>query len=410
MKILIMIVLSIIASNSVAKDIVLVIPKDPSEMLSSDIQKNIIYLAATVVEPGDRLTLFSVSKNDALIITEDNIPKSSRFNEKKQIFKYLSQRFFPVVGKQLKNSSANTDTIALPIILQRLSLFPTAEVYIFGSPFLASPMNLSNGYPNDGHIVSSLRFSEFGTDTLAKSKSNTVLHWLFPQNLAFVRDYHRTMLTRFFQLYSQEMGFKLCHFSSDIKSLVDGCMEPPVKPLDKSSTKLEFNIVKPLLYVDGVSDDGAWLTTNSIQTQAPRITSGKFEFGITWNCGCDLDLYAAKTGGLEEVSFQNPETSFGYLIKDLLTNPNLNAVTKGYETIVLKQSLDLSKIVLWVNLYKNDSQNNEPIKFTVRARFNGAVYSADYQLEKSKGNGGNSPRLTPYWQKIDLTRLFKLKN
>jgi len=130
------------------------------------------------------------------------------------------------------------------------------------------------------------------------------------------------------------------------------------------------------------------------------------KIGITWNDAehVDLDLYITVGNG-PEISYLNPETQFGTLLKDYgtLTPKPLN----GFEAVELTGNPGLETLEVWVNLYRLVDHQG-PVTGEIRMLHNGRIRKASVAFSSKEGSRGvdrNQRGDSPYWQRVDLAKL-----
>ena len=231
-------------------------------------------------------------------------------------------------------------------------------------------------FPGDGHLVHEPTETPYGTSGI--DLGGLRVHWV---NLDPQAERMQRHITRFWHLYMDAAGGVLVDV---VRALDDVQLERPPRRMRytrQDSDKLEM-IGLPPLEISGVSIFERLITQ---EPQSLDQTPGRLLIGLSWDAacsGCDLDLYARPYPGAQTLSFSLTQTSEGRYFKDFRKSPE---ATNGLEAIAFEVPVDLSQLLLGVNLYSGDAP--EGVDAEIRLSVGAHTYARTIHVPATEGRG-----------------------
>lgn len=295
------------------------------------------------------------------------------------------------------NEPSVIGALHLPKLLRYIAnnIIGETDVIILGSPLYDDPQepsfSMANGiYPSDGHLKHSRNKTPFGIAGNVDTLKNIRIHIGYPASYKLISDPRDYQINRFWTLYIEVQGGELISFVGDLKTLfkrVKRSMNVPKHDFKlNDSDKLEMirlrtETIKQSIHNRPISQIP--LTNRQLQ-RAEAV-----EIGISWDCECDVDLFARAFPTAETIYFNNTASPLGNLWKDHLKSPR---ATNGYETIAFHVPLDLRALRLAVNFY-NGKAPNGVVNGQIRLSVNGQTYAKDFKISATLGNKGSGVML-----------------
>lgn len=341
----------------------------------------------------------------------------------------------------------------------------TVTVVFIGSAFYADEngsYNMLGGYvPSDQHIRVASRESLFGTGDKRNALQGVVVHYCFFHE-AFDHADHRDAVHRFWYLLVGNQQGKLASFAASptiaFHRVREGMEDPIMQAkLDEEDRELVMRRVElhrkdkgtagrtneipvatrerrqpnavrspssgsPTAGTPATNHPANLLPTNSaILTRiAPAtIEAGRQGVGIVWSVrkqprpGIDVDLSVKSPKSPVEVYFHQKETPGIKLLRDVVDAFGESAYTnktpeENWEFVELDSDVPLRETTVWLNLFRNDSQ--DAVEGVIVVVTGGKVLQDAFsfpaclpgdrrvQAEQREGD--------PHWLKYDLRKLL----
>lgn len=261
--------------------------------------------------------------------------------------------------------------------------------------------------PDDGHVAASRAVSVYGSDGETGALANYTLHWGMNGDGWSVSDRHAFAMQRYLALSVSERGGVLATFASvpmtALQNAASGISEPVgshiLKPTDQP-TMIHYG-------TEAHAEEEAELVPiyeRDLSTRAPARAelraAQRVEVGIRWTCQCDFDLAVRPEGG-DVISFRQLRTSHGRLHKDFTSS---EALDNGWETVILPGPLDLTAVLIVVNLYRGRAGADVELRVAIGAETWGQQYS--FPAASDGGSGfartmASGAPANPAWVVVD---------
>lgn len=261
--------------------------------------------------------------------------------------------------------------------------------------------------PNDGHLSASRADSLYGAKGEEALLRNYVVHWGSDGADWAVSDRHAHFLERFIAVSLNARGATLVTFATDGATALRNAkagLETPLGPYELEATERRAMIhFQPKATAPRVSIYERELS-EAVPTEAMLRAASRVEVAIRWTCDCDFDLAVKTPGAAQAISFRHPVTAIGTLFKDFRNARSLN---NGFETVALPGPVDLSALLVAVNLYSGQAPSSSTAE--IRVAVDGETWGRTFQVPASSGNGGRGFEETmrsgvaanPAWLVID---------
>lgn len=372
---------------------------------------------------GDTLTVLNGEDMSTLAALKN--PEQEAFISAKSR-KNANRKAISAFNKNIKKltSKKRTGSINLPRVLDEIARYHTHQqksgnrkFLLIGSPiFDAHPAYDMRGQriPSNSHILASSEQSIFGTKTKEEQLDKLGFHWWLTQPLTPYT--YAQKLQNFYHLYLHHQGAGLMSFTHDKDTifrlfLSDAApLTPPKKISDSTlkSNKLEMLVVRDYqavyqLYEGAVSTElpskHAW--------QSPQL----LKVGIQWQAiqgnstTIDLDIYTQTPSG-KVLFFGRTSTAQGSFYKVERTGSTID--NTQYETIEFHQPIDVSTLVIGINVYHANTEINTKkntkastnisakdntemgdIRGVLRLQLANNLYAKPFQFKGSTGDLGN---------------------
>lgn len=255
-------------------------------------------------KPGDKLAIY-----DALglqPITSLEIPEGSQFqNNPRARLQRLSKeigalkRFFVTATNVLRPEMIGAINVPEFLGLVSTHLRRSGErtvVILIGSAFYMDPegnFSMNDAFPSDAHLSVDQRESVFGVAAKKQALTGIIVHYAYLHE-AFLNDYHKERLSRFWNLFLSEQGATLASFASNIDLVLHRVKEDLRQPFmtakrDPEDTKIEMRHVMPRAVpawfpptnsIPSVSVTNVAPVLAVIQTNMPAQTNSEFKVPV----------------------------------------------------------------------------------------------------------------------------------
>ena len=275
---------------------------------------------------------------------------------------------------------------ALRFVAENHTRNKNAEIILLGSSLYDDPRDaaftMAGGLiPSDGHLNVSRSISPYGAIDQPELSKSLRVHFLLPGN-QFASDQHLYFIKRFWTLYVQQQGGSLVSFSGDAHSVFSNIRnKPDIPPHDfklDPTTKLEMI---RLLKIEGPEKTIYERSLSTAPLPESEITFAEnIMLGLSWDCDCDLDIYALPFEGAKILFFANKTTAQGRHWKDYVRSPRKS---RAYETIEFKVPLDLNRLQIAVNFYSGHAPNGASGE--LRLAIGSKVYATNFTIPAGRG-------------------------
>lgn len=289
-------------------------------------------------------------------------------------------------------TSDQPEQLDLPGLLRHVGdYFPasgTTDMIVFGSPIHddARQPSLSMvraAVPNDGHVGAAPAVSPYGVEGRDQKMEGYRILMILPDMDWSIRAEHAAAVQRYVSLSVTQQGGELIAFTPDVASALRvagsddaGLDQAPFAPTEKLEM-ISFApdaAELPVIYAREL--------TAEVPTARTLAFAERVEVGLSWDCDCDIDIFARPHAGAEVIYFGDPSTAEGRLFKDFLTSPS---ATNGFETIAFSEPVDLNKLRLAANFYAGSAIDG--VTGEVRIAIGERTWAQSFKIEASTGNG-----------------------
>lgn len=150
-----------------------------------------------------------------------------------------------------------------------------------------------------------------------------------------------------------------------------------------------------------------------VPAEIPTPATGHVGIAIVWQVpadapqAADIDLYVAARPGAPEVSWRrwySPGAVYYRDIRSAGAEGNDDKWRSNWEYVEVTQNADLSKISVWLNVYRTHS----PVSGIVRVQYQGQIVDHPFTINVTRGNAGwdsdlGARKQSPYWQEVRFT-------
>ncbi|MEL6313536.1 MAG: hypothetical protein AAFQ60_05750 [Pseudomonadota bacterium] len=266
-----------------------------------------------------------------------------------------------------------------------------ADLIVIGHPVhnpakAPSQSMLGGRVPSDGHVAATPGQSVYATQGLAGSLEGYEVYFGLIGDDWSVSPPYTHHVKRFWTLSVEGHGASMAYIGDDLATLYaragrDAPNAPHSEPL-RSDEKIEM--------LTFAADDGSVpeLFRTPLQ-EAPAAelvwrAASSVTIGITWEVeGADLDLYVRPNPSADVIYFNQADTTEGRLFKDFTLSPGT-----GFETVALKQPVDVSRLQLAVNYY-GGARSPSSVRGELRLAIDDAVWAVPFHIIAPQGNRGN---------------------
>ncbi|MEM6758173.1 MAG: hypothetical protein AAF601_01705 [Pseudomonadota bacterium] len=266
-----------------------------------------------------------------------------------------------------------------------------ADLIVIGHPVhnpskAPSQSMLGGRAPSDGHIAATPAQSVYATQGLPGSLEGYDVYFGLLGGDWSVSPPYTHHVKRFWTLSLEGHGASMAYIGDDLATLYaragrDTPNAPHEEPL-RADEKIEM--------LTFAADDGSvpdLFRTPLQEAAAPEPVwraASSVTIGITWEVeGADLDLYVRPSPSADVIYFSNADTPEGRMFKDFTLSPGT-----GFETVALKQPVDLSRLHLAVNYY-GGAQSSSGVRGELRLAIGNEVWAAPFRITARRGNRGN---------------------
>lgn len=286
-----------------------------------------------------------------------------------------------------------TGALRLPHLLRYIAAnFPSADrqdVVILGSPLyedLDTPAlsMTQERFPGDGHLFSAPSTTPYGASGNSELLTNMWIHIGYGDNGMTGSDRHDEYILRYWTLFIEQQGGTLSSFVGNLPTLFRG-IKRNAAPLKhdfspERSDKLEMIRLAPVEVKESIFERPV---TAAPLPAAKARRAERVQVGLSWDCACDLDLYAQAYPGATLLYYAQTTSPQGRYWKDYTHSPKSS---NGQEVIAFGVPLDLRSLRLAVNVYSGSAPDG--IEGEIRISIDGATYARAFRLEATTGNGG----------------------
>ena len=342
-------------------------------------------------QPGDVIHLISTPSHSpvaSLVVPDGNHNARLRDPSVKAAARKLKSLF--TVSSNPGSGQIQLPSVAATVRSLRRTEFP-CRVVLIGTPIYDEPRqqgwSMTGGMvPTDGAL--NAEHSPFNNDT--KFPNGTQIAWLSSTTDWGDDPAHRDAVTRFNRLYLQTQNGQLTRMTADAEtafhfgttqfpgSVTPLREEPGVKfvavqsdreadPTTERKVTVEVDPPQPEpptpVQPTPPASERAEVETVLADAEANRNVIG---LAINWESQdprCDLDLYVTSRGESEELHFQQKQTRFGQLFRDVTSSGTISGDGSNYQNwewarINHNRWQDLT---VWVNVYR--SQKPATVRF-----------------------------------------------
>jgi hypothetical protein len=140
----------------------------------------------------------------------------------------------------------------------------------------------------------------------------------------------------------------------------------------------------------------------------PVARNGRMGIAAWWLADADVDLYVS-VPGQPELYYRNLRNKYGEYYRDI-RQANKQGTEQNWrgqwEYVELSEKIPTAGLTCWLNLFKVNRGNTQPISGKVRVQYgDGHIVETPFRFNVTKGNGGadSSKRQSSlYWVPIDL--------
>lgn len=387
-----------LASVAQAREFVIAVSPFQSPEQSKSQATQVLEFLVTL-EPGDSATLldgYELKTLGQFVIPTNaaySAPRARLAANRPAVASFMAfaARATPPVAAQAPRVPG---ALRLPQLLEFIAstLTPQAgtDILVLGSPIYDAPNDaafsmVDERFPSDAHLQSSRSETIYGTRECPQSLRGLRVHVAYEATPSLRTEQYRHAVQRFWTLYvEQQLGGAMVTFTEDLPSVfrrVIGNAAAPVHNFKRNdSHRVEMiRLIPPqngsTIYDRPLSDRP--LEPNDIQ-RAEHL-----EIGLSWNCGCDLDLYAQAHTGARPLFFARMDTPEGSYGKDFRNSPQSSG---GFETITFTTPVDLRALTVLVNFYGGSAPSG--LRAELRVSVNGQTFAGTIEFAPGAGNAG----------------------
>ncbi len=388
-----------VASPAPARDMAIGLSPYLETSIAETQINSVLKFLAEILEPGDRCVLFDAYHVQTLGIF--TVPDKAVYRQPKakvqanrQVVGALSQFARAAKKPHGENEPSVIGAIRIPQVLrfigQDYPAMQDSDVILLGSPIYDDPKEQAftmrlNHVPGDGHLAKARSVTPFGIKGQDSLLAKRRVHIAFLDNWK-QDDRHAYQVERFWALFVEGQGGQLSSFTHDLPALFQRVKSNAPSPKHdykvEITDKLEMILMRPPTVKQQTSIYERPISKAPLPASVLRQAT-HVEVGITWECGCDLDLYGQREQGATALWFLNTQTSDGQYFRDFRTSPRS---ANGYETLAYHVPVDLNHLLLAVNFYNGSSPGG--VKGEVRISLNGQTYAMPFHVLAQEGNGG----------------------
>jgi len=375
-------------------------------------------------------------------------------------FSKLAKWYNQKTNKQVSPVLNGSGAMKIPEFLQLISQQKHSESYavlMIGNPINLSVEELSfsmmrDKVPSDGHITANITASIYGTAEKVGRLQGCVIHLCYLREDVWANQLVKESIQRFWALFISSQDGKLVDFTADIDRAFATATQNNLATvgnyqLDPTDSNLEMRVVHersirvkdvnasvpvetnippiPVTPTAAVVEVNAVRETNVSAPEvnlitAPRVLavinipslpvarSGRMGIAAWWQADADVDLYVS-VPGQPELYYRNLRNKYGEYYRDIRqankqgTEQNWRA---QWEYVELSEKIPNAGLTCWLNLYKVNRGNTQPISGMVRVQYgDGHIVETPFHFNVTKGNGGadsSTRQSSPYWVPIDL--------
>lgn len=380
-----------------AKDYAIALtPNVSTEVAKQHYSAAIGFLVA--MQPGD--TALILDGEHLATLGTFTIPTNPIYNSPKARFMF-NKAVAANMAKFAKAAKAPSNgvngAVRLPQLLRHIATNKSGaaiDVIVLGSALYDeqsdSAFSMKGGiFPGDGHLKYGRDVTPFGIANPAQL-AGLSLH--IGHSDHYPSDRHHYYIQRFWSLYMQAQSGKLVSFTSDIPTLFNraktgqGAPQNDYKASD--TDKLEMIRLAPLK-VKQQSIYNRPLTKAALSRKQVR-KAHDVQIGISWQCDCDLDLYAVAYPGAPVLWFGHTKSEQGIYFKDYQQAPG--AENNGFETIAYSVPIDLRALKLYVAFYRGKAPKG--VNGEVRISVDGKTYNKAFHIAATEGDATNNALVT----------------
>lgn len=370
----------------------------------------------------------------------------------------LSQWFKKMNTNNAPAELANSALLRVPEYLDFIAADGSGQphgIMLIGSPFAEypteRPFSMSGAeesprVPSDGHLLAGLQNSPYGTMERKGRLRGSQISWCYGSENVWSNALHKTLLTRFWVLFTKQEDATLVAFTPDLASAFAtlpqaGRGAVANFDLNPEDTKIEMLVARPRQVPTWLAQAGAEtnvasathlqnqrsgsaarsgqseIPTGVAQRTTPRPSEARrspvdltqpiavtVDIGIMWESSdsqLDVDLYVRARPGAEELWYQKVRTQDGVYVRDW-TQPNNRT---DFEWVKLNPGVRLAEVEAWVNLFKGRG----PISGRVAVHFENRTFLGSFTVPAASGNGGMDARIrqnSPHWTRLDLQKIL----
>ncbi|MDM3871804.1 hypothetical protein QSV34_10620 [Porticoccus sp. W117] len=396
-----------LSDNADAKTLVVGVSPYMNEATYQVQSKELLLALTEKMELGDEAVF--IDAYQLQVIGRYSLPNKSAYRSAKARLKYNARvakalinwpKTVPAAVKRPQTPGA----VKLPQFLRYIALNHAGamdekggDILILGSPYYDVPEDevfsmAAATVPGDGHLKASRAVSVYGAADFPELLRGWRVHQVYGKGFNYPSDRVEFAVERWWVLYVEAMGGVFSTFTRDIAPAVDralsGAKAPPHNHVPEDTERLQMIH----LYVDDQTNalpiQERPLTVTPIAqssvTHAENVT-----IGLSWQCACDLDLFARPHAGADILSFAKHKTTEGRYYQDVQGKLPANQATseQGMETIVFSKGVDLTQLQIVVGFYSGNAPGG--VQGELRIGIGDKTYAHRFNIPASKGNKAN---------------------
>lgn len=389
----------LLTAPAMGKDFAVAISPKYSENIAKKIATQVTEFSLSLAA-GDSVWL--INAQDMQTITHINIPKERRYRSKKARFNLNKKGFMAFsafVKTSKKPSGQGTDSqvegaILMPDLLRHVGANKGkdgVELLVFGSSIYDAAKDkdysMTNArFPGDGHLNVKRNKSPFGIDQ-AGLLSGVRVHQHYGDERQFTTTQHKYYLDRFWKLMVEKQGGQLVSFTNDMTTLFQRVKNnvAPAPHGHELQTSDKLEIIRLTREAQKKSIYDRTMSTVKVSAQQVRQAQG-VTIGISWQCECDLDLYAQAHPNSDVLYYGKTKSDLGVFYKDFVKSPETE---NGFETIKYSSAVDLKALRVAVNFFKGEAKGG--VRGKIYISVDGQTYNKPFVIAAMQGGQSTMP-------------------